>query len=100
MRLSIATIPSGDPVVRFTPEQRELALQISNDIAEGDATRHPVALVRMAVAYWADVAALEAGKRALYEGEIARLRQLLEMAKCEAKMPPLPPLDWDRGTKP
>jgi hypothetical protein len=95
--INFGRIHPGELVTRFRPEQRELAIQISKDIAEDMAYRHPVALVRMAVAYWADVATVEAGKRALYEGEIARLRQLLEMAKCEAKMPPLPPLDYDRG---
>ena len=48
--------PKGPMVERFSQEQQELAAKISNDIAEnidGGETRKQL---RMAVAYWADMA--------------------------------------------
>lgn len=50
-------------VVRFTQKQRRLAEQISNDIAEDIDNGESREQLRMAVAYWADVAAVNAMER-------------------------------------
>lgn len=65
---------SKELVSRFTDKQAELAAKISNDIAEDIDCGESRKSLRMAVAYWADVATVESQKRASLEAKVAMFR--------------------------
>jgi hypothetical protein len=62
---------NSELVKRFSKKQAERAAQISNDIAEGVRRVHSIKDIEMAVAYYADVACVEAQKRARLESKLA-----------------------------
>lgn len=64
-------------VKRFSRKEAEMAAQISNDIAEDIDNKHTRAQLRMAVAYYSDLFAVEAGKRREFESKV----KLFEAAK-------------------
>lgn len=63
-----------DLVRRFTDGQAELAAKISNDIAEDIDCGESRKTLRMAVAYFADVACVEAQARATAESKLEIFR--------------------------
>lgn len=63
-----------DLAMRFTEKQAELAAKISNDIAEGVDCGESVKSLRMAVAYFADLACVEAQRSAAAESQIELFR--------------------------
>ena len=58
-------------VQRFTKKERSTSEQISNDIAEGIDNKHSAEELRTAVAYYNDLFAVEAQKRAELQSKIA-----------------------------
>ena len=56
---------------RFSPKQAALAEKIANDVNEGIDGQEPRHDLRMAIAYWADAATVEARKRATIEADLA-----------------------------
>lgn len=73
-------------VGRFSDKQAELAEKISNDIAEDIDCGESRRTLRMAVAYFADAACLEAQRRASAESKL----ELFRCAKglMDAALPP------------
>lgn len=71
---------------KFTEKQAELAAKISNDIAEGIDCGESRKTLRMAIAYFADVACEEARRRAAAESKV----ELFRCAKrlMDAALPP------------
>jgi hypothetical protein len=67
-------VRSSDLVRRFTDKQAELAAKISNDIAEDIDCGESRKSLRMAVAYFAAVASVEAQGRAAAESKLAIFR--------------------------
>lgn len=61
-------------VRRFSPDEAELAAKLSNDIAEGIDCGECRTDLRKAIAYWADVAAVEGQRRAAMESQLAIFR--------------------------
>jgi hypothetical protein len=55
---------------QFSYKDAELAAKIDNDIAEGIDCGESRAKLRLAVAYWADVACAESQRRAAAESQI------------------------------
>lgn len=81
-----AAVRSSELVRRFSDKQAELAAKISNDIAENIDCGESRKTLRMAVAYFADVACVEAQRRAAAESN-------LEIFRCakglmDAALPP------------
>lgn len=73
-------------VRRFTKKQAALAVKISNDIAEDIDNGESRAVLRMAVAYWVDVATVESMGRAAAESSLHVCRcakQLMDAALDE-----------------
>lgn len=62
--------PNKGLVERFTKKQAELAAKISNDIAEDIDCNETRAQLRMAVAYWADVACVNGIKVGTAESKL------------------------------
>ncbi len=62
--------PKGDLVKRFNPQKAQIAQQISNDISEGIDNGHSKRELRMAVAYYADLAAVKAERLSNAESSI------------------------------
>ena len=84
-----AAVGSSDLVRRFTDKQAELAAKLSNDIAEDTDCGESRKTLRMAVAYFADVACVESRRRAAAESK-------LEISRCakslmDAALPPNDP---------
>lgn len=69
-----AAVRCTDLVRRFTDKQAEIAAKISNDIAEGIDCGESRRTLRRAVAYFADVARLEAQRRASAESKLELFR--------------------------
>lgn len=61
-------------VSRFSKKQVELAVKISNDISEQIEGGESRAALRMAVAYFADVACVEAQRRVAAESKLELIR--------------------------
>jgi hypothetical protein len=81
-----AHVRSSELVRRFTDKQAQCAAKISNDIAEDIDCGESRRTLRMAVAYFADVACVEAQRRAAAESK-------LEIFRCakglmDAALPP------------
>lgn len=72
--MSDATQGSSGLVSRFTDKQAELAMKISNDIAEDIDCGESRKTLRMALSYWADVACVEAQRRAAAESAVATFK--------------------------
>lgn len=92
-----AAVRCTDLVRRFTDKQAELAAKISNDIAEDIDCGESRKSLRMAVAYFADVACVEAERRAAAESK-------LEIFKCakglmDAALPPNGPAHRPEASK-
>jgi hypothetical protein len=66
-------------VTRFSSKQAELAAKISNDIAEDIDCRESRKKLRMSIAYWADVACVEAQRRADAESRLRIFRIAKEL---------------------
>lgn len=81
-----AAVRCTELVRRFTAKQAELAAKISNDIAEDIDCGESRRTLRMAVAYFADVACVEAQRRAAAESKL----ELFRCAKglMDAALPP------------
>ena len=69
-----AAVRSSDLVRRFTVKQAEIAAKISNDIAEDIDCGESRKSLRMAVAYFADVACVESQRRAAAESKLEIFR--------------------------
>lgn len=61
-------------VKRFSRRESEMAAQISNDIAEDIDNGHTPAQLRMAVAFYSDLLAVESQKRAEFESKVRLFR--------------------------
>jgi hypothetical protein len=79
-------VRSSELVRRFSDKQAELAAKISNDIAEDIDCGESRKTLRMAVAYFADLACVEGQRRASAESRL----ELFRCAKglMDAALPP------------
>jgi hypothetical protein len=76
-------------VRRFSDKKAELAAKISNDIAEDIDCGEPRTTLRMAVAYFADVACVESQRRAEAESTVAIFKSA--KALMDVVLPPNAP---------
>lgn len=80
-----ADVTSTDLVRRFSDKQADLAAKLSNDIAEGLDCRESRKTLRMALAYFSDVACVEAQRRAAAESKLEIFRSELNLQVRELK---------------
>lgn len=91
-------VRSSELVRRFSDKQADLAAKISNDIAEDIDCGESRKTLRMAVAYFADVACVESQRRAEAESTVVIFKSakaLMDVVMppneklCDGSMPPM-----------